>query len=172
MGTREEAIDDLILALIYLTRFNDREGIPFNEMAWKNYDFDAIARLDMEDLIIDPKNRRGGSYKYAYLTEKGRAKAREILGTLGVADFGLYRACQNLWPRRLWRLLPRRYYVGRQLPHRSFSQRSPFRRSVQNPLHHCFQNLAWRQFWLVRPSSRNGRSCARLQSLEMVLLWS
>lgn len=90
MGTREETIDDLILALIYLTRFNDGEGSPFNEMAWKNYDFDAIARLDKEDLIIDPKNRRGGSYKYAYLTEKGRKKAREILGALDVEDIGLY----------------------------------------------------------------------------------
>ena len=90
MRKREETIDDLILALIYLTRFNDGEGSPFNEMAWKNYDFDAIERLDKEDLIIDPKNRRGGSYKYAYLTEKGREKAREILGTLGIEDIGLY----------------------------------------------------------------------------------
>lgn len=90
MKTREETIDDLILALMYLTRFNDGEGSPFNEIAWKNYDFDAIDRLDRKDLIIDPKNRRGGSYKYAYLTEKGREKAREILGELDVADTGLY----------------------------------------------------------------------------------
>ena len=90
MKTREETIDDLILALMYLTRFNDGEGSPFNEIAWKNYDFDAIDRLDRKDLVIDPKNRRGGSYKYAYLTEKGREKAREILGVLDVADTGLY----------------------------------------------------------------------------------
>ena len=51
MGTREEAIDDLILALIYLTRFNDREGIPFNEMAWKNYDFDATYKTFNDALV-------------------------------------------------------------------------------------------------------------------------
>ena len=84
MRTREEAIDDMILALMYLTRFNDGEGRPFNELAWKNYDFDAIERLDKEDLIINPKN------KYAYLTEKGRERARRMLSDLGVKEPGLY----------------------------------------------------------------------------------
>ena len=88
--TREEVIDDLTLALLYLTRFNDREGRPYNEMAWKNYDFDAIERLDKSDLIIDPKRSRGGGYKYAYLTEKGRVKARELLGEFDVEDYPLY----------------------------------------------------------------------------------
>lgn len=88
--TREEVIDDLTLALLYLTRFNDREGSPFNEMAWKNYDFDAIERLDKSDLIVDPKRSRGGGYKYAYLTEKGREKARELLGRFDVEDYPLY----------------------------------------------------------------------------------
>ena len=84
MRTRDEAIDDMILALMYLTRFNDGEGRPFNELAWKNYDFDAIDRLDKEDLIINPKN------KYAYLTEKGRERARLMLSELGVKEPGLY----------------------------------------------------------------------------------
>ena len=88
--TRDEVIDELTLALLYLTRFNDSEGSPFNEMAWKNYDFDAIERLDKDDLIIDPKRRRGGSYKYAYLTEKGREKARKLLGKYEVEDYPLY----------------------------------------------------------------------------------
>ena len=85
MRTREEAIDDMILALMYLTRFNDGEGRPFNELAWKNYDFDAIERLDKEDLIINPK-----SIKYAYLTDKGRERARHMLSELGVKEPGLY----------------------------------------------------------------------------------
>ncbi|MCR5777314.1 MAG: bifunctional helix-turn-helix transcriptional regulator/GNAT family N-acetyltransferase [Lachnospiraceae bacterium] len=88
--TREEVIDELTLALLYLTRFNDSEGSPFNEMAWKNYDFDAIDRLDKEDLIIDPKRRRDGAYKYAYLTEKGREKARKLLEKYDVEDYPLY----------------------------------------------------------------------------------
>ena len=90
MRTREEAIDDMILALMYLTRFNDGEGRPFNELAWKNYDFDAIDRLDNEDFIINPKNRCGGGYKYAYLTEKGRERARRMLSELEVKEPGLY----------------------------------------------------------------------------------
>ena len=89
--TREETIDDMILALMYLTRFNDREGNPFNEMAWKSYDFEAIDRLDGEDLIINPQSRRGGSYKYAYLTEKGRVRAKRIIKELGAEDLGLYK---------------------------------------------------------------------------------
>ncbi len=88
--TREEVIDELTLALLYLTRFNDSEGSPFNEMTWKNYDFDAIDRLDKEDLIIDPKRRRDGAYKYAYLTEKGREKARKLLEKYDVEDYPLY----------------------------------------------------------------------------------
>ena len=68
--TRQETIDELTLALMYLTRFNDREGSHFNEMAWKGYDFDSIERLDQSDYIFDPKRSRGGAYKHAYLTEK------------------------------------------------------------------------------------------------------
>lgn len=41
-------------------------------------------------MIIDPKCSRGGGYKYAYLTEKGRVKARELLGEFDVEDYPLY----------------------------------------------------------------------------------
>lgn len=88
--TRQETIDELTLALLYLTRFNDREGSRFNEIAWKNYDFDSIERLDAEEYIIDPKRSRGGGYKYAYLTEKGREKAREIIKDLNAKDYDFY----------------------------------------------------------------------------------
>ena len=87
---RQEAIDELTLALLYLTRFHDREGNHFNEISWKGYDFDAINRLDGGDYIVDPKNKRGGGYKYAYLTEKGRSRAQEILKELGLEDQELY----------------------------------------------------------------------------------
>lgn len=88
--TRQETIDELTLALMYLTRFNDREGSHFNEMAWKGYDFDSIERLDQSDYIFDPKRSRGGAYKHAYLTEKGRQRAREILKELDAEDQKLY----------------------------------------------------------------------------------
>ena len=88
--TRQEAIEELTLALLYLTRFRDREGSNFHEISWKNYDFDTIESLDKSDYIIDPKRSRGGGYKYAYMTEKGRNRAREIIGELGIEDQKLY----------------------------------------------------------------------------------
>ena len=88
--TRQETIDELTLALLYLTRFNDREGSRFNEIAWKNYDFDSIERLDKDEYIINPKRSRGGGYKYAYLTEKGREKARDILKDLNAEEYEFY----------------------------------------------------------------------------------
>ena len=87
---RQNAIDRLTLALLYLTRFPDSEGQRFDEISWKNYDFDAINRLDDADLILNPKNKKGFAYKYAYMTEKGRAMAREILQDLGMPLDDLY----------------------------------------------------------------------------------
>lgn len=87
---RQNAIDELVLALLYLTSFRDREGKEYDEISWKNYDFDAIDRLDEQELIFNPKNRRGGGYKYAYMTEKGRVRAREILDELGIEDKPIY----------------------------------------------------------------------------------
>jgi ribosomal protein S18 acetylase RimI-like enzyme len=88
--SRQEAIDELTLALLYLTRFPDGEGNRYDEIAWKNYDFDAIDRLDEEKLIINPKRKRGGGYKYAYMTEKGREKARELLRMMNIEDDSIY----------------------------------------------------------------------------------
>ena len=88
--TIQEAIDDLTLALMYLTRFHDREGNRFNEISWKGYDFDAIKRLDDGEFIIDPRNSRGGGNKYVYLTEEGRKKARKMLDEIGIEDQKIY----------------------------------------------------------------------------------
>jgi ribosomal protein S18 acetylase RimI-like enzyme len=88
--SRQEAIDELTLALLYLTRFPDGEGNRYDEIAWKNYDFNAIDRLDEEKLIINPKRKRGGGYKYAYMTEKGREKARELLRMMNIEDDSIY----------------------------------------------------------------------------------
>ena len=87
---RQEAIEELTLALLYLTRFRDREGSNFHEISWKGYDFDTIESLDKSDYIIDPKRSKGGGYKYAYMTEKGRNRAREIIEELGIEDQELY----------------------------------------------------------------------------------
>ena len=87
---QQKTIDDLTLALLYLTRFPDREGNEYDEISWKNHDFGAIDRLDEEGLIINPRRRKGGAYKYAYMTEKGRDRAREILKQFDIEDTGIY----------------------------------------------------------------------------------
>lgn len=86
--SRQDAIDDLTLALLYLTSFSDSEGNRFNELAWKNYDFDAISRSDANDFVVDPRGRRHS--KYVYLTTKGHRKARELLEEMGITDKEIY----------------------------------------------------------------------------------
>lgn len=78
---RKEAIKDLTLALLYLTRFNDGYGYPFNELSWRGYDHGTLEVLDEEEYIYAPSRA-----KYIYLTEEGRARAKEILNEIGVED--------------------------------------------------------------------------------------
>ncbi len=85
MKTARESIEELTLALLYLTAFPDGEGMRYDELAWKNYDFDAIDSLDNRELIINRKRA-----KSVYLTEQGREKAREILREIGFPDRELY----------------------------------------------------------------------------------
>ena len=86
---RQNNIDDLTLALLYLTRFQDREGREYDEISWKNHDFDAIERLDQDGLIINSKRKKGAPCKYAYMTQKGRERAREILKRLNLKNTGI-----------------------------------------------------------------------------------
>lgn len=79
--SRKEAIEDLTLALAYLTRFNDGYGAPFNELSWRGYDHDTLNELDEKEYIYAPSRA-----KYVYLTEEGRARAREILKEIGAED--------------------------------------------------------------------------------------
>ena len=79
--SRKETIEELTLALAYLTRFNDNYGAPFNELAWRGYDHDALNDLDEKGLIVVP-NRT----KYVYLTEEGRSRAKETISKLGGED--------------------------------------------------------------------------------------
>ena len=81
----EQALHDMTLAMIYLTRFTDGrlkkdEDPPLR--AWKSYDWDTLDKLSEEELIID---RHGN--KSLYLTDEGIAKAKEILEKYGIADW-------------------------------------------------------------------------------------
>ena len=81
----EQALHDLTLALIYLTRLTDSKSDFFSAQdfqAWKNYNWATIDELDKEGLV---SSRHGN--KSLWLTADGVAKAREILSALNVDDW-------------------------------------------------------------------------------------
>ena len=81
----EVALHDMILALIYLTRFKETGRFKSdNELfrAWKSYDWDTLDKLNEEGLIIDCHGN-----KSLYLTEEGEQKAKEILEKYGISDW-------------------------------------------------------------------------------------
>ena len=83
--TANQALHDLTLALIYLTRFTENKEDFFKTTdfrAWKNYNWDTIDELDSEGFI---SSKHGN--KSMWLTEDGVKKAREILAGLGIDDW-------------------------------------------------------------------------------------
>ena len=86
MKTQKEAVEELSLLLMYLTRFQDNnEFCRYMELAWKGYDFGALNQLEEQELIIQPRKS-----KYAYLTEKGKDYARELLRQYQLPDQEIY----------------------------------------------------------------------------------
>lgn len=77
METSDEVVQDLTLALMLLTSWQDRPGEL--RRCWKGYDFDVLNALDEQGLISD--SRRA---KSAYLTEVGIERARRLLARLGI----------------------------------------------------------------------------------------
>lgn len=81
----DQALHDMTLVMLYLTRFKESgrfvPDIPLFR-AWKSYDWDTLDKLSEEELTID----RNGN-KSLYLTEKGVAKAKEILEKYGISDW-------------------------------------------------------------------------------------
>lgn len=83
------AIEELSLMLMYLTRTQDNnEFCRYRELSWKGYDFDVLDKLDKEELIYQPRSRRGYD-KYLYLTEAGRRRAQALLMEYGLSDKSL-----------------------------------------------------------------------------------
>lgn len=62
-----EKIDDMVLALLYLTLHDEFR-------AWKGFDWDALNRLYEKGLILDPKNKN----KSVVFTDEGLAKAEHL----------------------------------------------------------------------------------------------
>lgn len=81
----EEAMRELTLMLLYLSRFTREE--KFEEAsefyAWKGFDFDVLNQLSVEEYIIQ------GSYrsKSVTITGNGIEKAEELLFKYGISDW-------------------------------------------------------------------------------------
>lgn len=80
--SRKQAIEELSLMLIYLTRFQDNnEYCRYLENSWKSYDFEALNALENKELLFQPKKS-----KCIYLSEKGKELARTLLDEYNIAD--------------------------------------------------------------------------------------
>ena len=69
-----EQIDDVVLALLHLTRFN-LQGMS---RAWKGHDWNALGRLHKKGFIYDPV----GKAKSVAFTPEGERRAQELFDRL------------------------------------------------------------------------------------------
>ncbi|WP_423055656.1 DUF6429 family protein [Acetobacterium carbinolicum] len=80
----ENAIKQLTMVLMYLTRFNesDRFGSKL-DISWKGYDFDVIDKLDEEDYIRQGNHRS----KSVAITEAGIKLSQSLLNKYNILDW-------------------------------------------------------------------------------------
>lgn len=84
MTKPEEAVKELTMLLMYLTRFHEKDRfIDVNDMAWKGYDFDIIDKLDDDNFISQGSHRS----KSLVITEKGLEFSRELLEKYHIDDW-------------------------------------------------------------------------------------
>lgn len=67
MDYDENKIDDVVLALMYLTLHDEAR-------AWKAFDFESLNRLHEKGFIRDPRNKT----KSVVLTEEGLARSKAL----------------------------------------------------------------------------------------------
>jgi len=66
----ENKVDEMVLALLYLTSFDEKIGIR----AWKGHDWSALNRLHEKGYISDPKSKA----KSIVFSEEGFNLSEEI----------------------------------------------------------------------------------------------
>ena len=70
MEVNEEKVDDMVLALLYLTTFNDKPRLR----AWKGHNWDALDRLHEKGYISDPATKA----KSVLLTDAGATRSQDL----------------------------------------------------------------------------------------------
>lgn len=74
MDYDEEKLDEVVLALLYLTSFTEH-GVT---RAWKGHDWDVLNRLCEKGLISDPKNK--SKSVVLYLSDRVMNEALAFVG--------------------------------------------------------------------------------------------
>jgi hypothetical protein len=81
MNYDEEKIDEMVLALLYLTTFRDKLEVR----AWKGLDWDSLNRLHEKGYISDPRSKA----KSVMLSREGARLSAELFRKhFGKADEG------------------------------------------------------------------------------------
>jgi len=70
MEYNKDKIDEMVLALLYLTTFGEKDW----KRAWKGHDWDSLNRLHEKGYISDPKNKN----KSVIMTEEGLKLSEEL----------------------------------------------------------------------------------------------
>ena len=70
MEINNEELDEFVLALLYLTAFNENDYYR----AWKGYDWDTLDRLYEKGYISDPKSKA----KSVVFSDEGYNKSKEL----------------------------------------------------------------------------------------------
>jgi len=65
-----EKVDEMTLALLWLTRFKEAGGVR----AWKGHDWETMDRLHAKEFISDPR----GKQKSVVLTEEGEKQFKRL----------------------------------------------------------------------------------------------
>lgn len=80
----EEAVRELTLALMYLTRFNSQDRFSTSKNnAWKGYPFKALDDLEESGLINQGSHRS----KSVHIYDEGLQQARVLLEKYGIEDW-------------------------------------------------------------------------------------
>jgi hypothetical protein len=83
MDYDRDRVDEITLALLWLTSFKDPVGVR----AWKGQDWDTMERLHAKGFISDPKSKA----KSVVLSDEGERYSRELFAK----HFGLKRPHEN-----------------------------------------------------------------------------
>lgn len=73
MEINEQKVDEIALALLYLTTFKGKEGFR----AWKSHSWDVLDRLHQCGYIGDPRTKA----KSVLLTDEGLTRSKLLLET-------------------------------------------------------------------------------------------